>query len=58
MDHTQAVTSMAAEKYLLDELESAVREEFEKHFFICQECAEDIRIGSRFLECMKEVFAQ
>ena len=43
MDHHQATQHAAVEKYLLDELTPELREEFEAHFFDCQECALDLR---------------
>ena len=33
MDHLQAVNTLAAERYLLDEMTDAERDEFEGHFF-------------------------
>jgi len=53
MDHEQAIRSMAAEKYLLDELTPELREEFEEHFFGCQSCAVDVRAGFAFIEHAK-----
>jgi anti-sigma factor RsiW len=49
MDHSEAVRRGAAEKYLLDELLSADRDEFEQHFFDCQECAADLNGAAAFL---------
>lgn len=49
MEHTEAVRQMAAEKYLLNELTPEVREQFEEHFFGCQECALEVRAGAAFL---------
>jgi len=44
--HTQAVHSMASERYLLGEMTDAERLEYEDHFFQCAECAEEIRLGA------------
>lgn len=44
-DHRQAVSLQAVESYLLDELRSPLREEFEEHYFDCPECAEALRAG-------------
>jgi len=33
MNHTDALQTFAAEKYLLNELPAPIREEFEAHFF-------------------------
>ncbi len=50
MDHGEAIRAMAAEKYLLEELAPEAREQFEEHFFGCQDCATDVRAGLAFLE--------
>lgn len=49
MDHQDAVRRGAIEKYLLDEIPQPERDEFEKHFFDCQECAEEMRTTAAFL---------
>ena len=49
MDHSQAVEQMAAERYLLDELTPELRDDFEQHFFDCEECALDVRAGASFV---------
>ena len=46
MNHDEAVQSMTAEKYLLNELSPEVRDQFEEHFFGCTDCANDLRAGS------------
>lgn len=56
MDHNQSATLMAVEKYLLDELTPEVREEFEQHYFDCQECAIDLRATAAFMEAAKQEF--
>ncbi len=53
MNHSEAVTQMAAERYLLDELGPDVRDEFEEHLFDCPECVVDVRAGDVFLREMK-----
>jgi anti-sigma factor RsiW len=58
MDHSEAVSLMAAEKYLLGELPAESREQFEEHFFECQECARDVRAGAAFVEHSKVVLAE
>ena len=45
MDHKTAVETMAAERYLLDEMNGDEREAFEEHFFECALCADVIRSG-------------
>jgi len=45
----EAMHTFAAEKYLLDELDRKLRDEFEQHLFDCQECALDVLAGATFL---------
>jgi hypothetical protein len=58
MEHTEAIRQMAAEKYLLNELTPEVREQFEEHFFGCQECALEVRAGSAFLAQSKVLLSE
>jgi len=57
MEHADATRLMAAEGYLLNELTPEQREEFEEHFFDCQECALEVRLGAAFVEYSKAVLA-
>jgi hypothetical protein len=52
MSHDEAVRCFAAEQYLLEEMTLELREEFEKHFFDCHECAVDLLAGATFLTVM------
>jgi hypothetical protein len=56
MTHHQAVESMAAERYLLDEMSEIERYRFEEHFFECEECAEAMRLGHLLRTDAKELF--
>jgi hypothetical protein len=58
MDHDAVVRQQMTERYLLDELESGARDEFEEHFFGCPECAADVRAGALFVEQSKAVLAE
>lgn len=58
MDHSESIRLMAAEKYLLGELTPELREQFEEHFFDCQECALDVRAGAALVEHTKVVLSQ
>jgi hypothetical protein len=58
MDHDEAVRLKATERYLLEELNTSQREEFEEHLFNCQECAVDVRAGAMFVEQTKAVLAE
>ena len=46
MDHEVARTSHAVERYLLGEMPSSERDEFEEHYFACTDCASEIRFAS------------
>jgi hypothetical protein len=58
MDHDTVVRDSISEKYLLDELEPQLRDEFEEHFFLCPECAGDVYAGSEFVAYSKEILAK
>jgi hypothetical protein len=58
MDHNEAVRQQATEKYLLNELDPALRDQFEEHLFDCQECALDVRAAAMFVEQTKVVLAE
>jgi len=58
MDHSESIHLMAAEKYLLGELTPESREQFEEHFFDCQECALEVRAGAAFVEHSKVVLSE
>lgn len=57
MDHDEAVRQHATERYLLNELEPEVRDQFEDHLFDCQDCALDVRAAAMFVEQSKVVLA-
>lgn len=56
MDHQEAVRLGAVEKYLLKELSPPERDEFEEHFFDCQECAADLKAAAAFLDGARREF--
>ena len=49
MDHLEAASLGATEKYLLGMLDEAQRDAFEEHFFECLECADDIQAAAGIL---------
>jgi hypothetical protein len=53
MTHADAVRTLAAERYLLDEMSEIERFAFEEHFFDCVECADDVRTGSAMRAAVK-----
>jgi anti-sigma factor RsiW len=50
MDHNEALRIQAAVKYVLGELPPSLRNEFEEHFFECQECALDVSAAAEFVD--------
>jgi hypothetical protein len=54
MDHKTAERTMAVEKYLLDEFTADQKDEFEEHFFTCEECARELKVGAAFIAHAKE----
>ena len=58
MDHNEAVRQHATERYLLDELDPELRDQFEEHLFDCQDCALDVRAAAMFVEQSKVILAE
>jgi hypothetical protein len=58
MDHTAVVREKMTERYLLNELDSPIRDEFEEHYFDCPDCALDVSAGAQFIEQSKMVLTQ
>src|SRR5579863_7675785 len=58
MDHTEVVRDKMTERYLLNELDPATRDQFEEHYFDCTECARDISAGAQFVEHTRVVLAE
>lgn len=56
MDHSEAMRLQAAEKYVLGELTAVLRDEYEAHYFDCQECAADIKAAAAFLDASRAQF--
>lgn len=58
MDHSQAMSTHAAERYALGEMDEAERDAFEAHFFECPECAEEVKVAFRFLGAAESAVRQ
>jgi len=58
MDHEEAVRQKATERYLLDELDPEVRDQFEDHLFDCEDCALDVRAAAMLVEQSKVILAE
>ena len=56
MDHSEALRLQAAEKYVLGELTGPLRDEYEEHYFNCQECAADVKTAVAFLDGSRAQF--
>jgi Putative zinc-finger len=56
MTHQHAVDTLAAERYLLDEMSDIERHDFEAHFFGCEECAGIMRLGHQLRTDAKALF--
>jgi len=52
------VRQKMTERYLLNELDPAARDEFEEHYFDCSDCALDVRAGALFVEHSKLALAE
>ena len=52
------VRQKMTERYLLNELDPAARDEFEEHFFDCKDCALDVHAGALFVDQSKVVLAE
>lgn len=57
MDHEMVVREKMTERYLLDELDSGERDQFEAHFFDCPDCALDVRVGAEMIAQSKAILA-
>jgi anti-sigma factor RsiW len=58
MDHLEAKRIQAAEKYVLGELTPEVRDEYEEHYFDCEDCTADLKAASAFVGIGKQIFAE
>jgi hypothetical protein len=58
MDHEKAVSDRSVERYLLEEMSTVEVEEFEHHYFECQECASDIEATGIFIANARAVMAE
>jgi hypothetical protein len=50
MEHSDAIRLRAAERYVLGELSSQLRDEYEEHYFACQECAMELKATVAFVD--------
>lgn len=55
MDHTEAVSGRAVERYLLGEMTESEADSFERHFFECAVCSEELASGALLAENIRAV---
>jgi hypothetical protein len=58
MDHSDAIQMSAAEQYVLGNLTVSEVEEFERHFFDCPQCSEELRILAVLQDNARAVFLE
>ncbi len=58
MDHAEAIQMRAVERYMLADLSVSEVEEFERHFFDCPQCSEELRTLSILRENARAVFVE
>jgi hypothetical protein len=58
MDHPEAIQLKAVERYVLGDLSVSEVEEFERHFFDCPQCSEELRTLSVLQENARAVFIE
>jgi len=58
MDHLDAESMKAVERYMLGDLAASEVEDFERHFFDCPQCSEELRALTIFQENARAVFAE
>jgi hypothetical protein len=55
MNHEEAIARLAAERYLLGEMEEQERASFEEHYLNCVQCLEDVTFGDEFMKAAAPV---
>jgi hypothetical protein len=58
MDHSEATERGAVERYVLGDLTVSEVEEFERHFFDCPQCSEELRMMAVFQDNARAVFIE
>jgi hypothetical protein len=58
MDHSDAEQMKAAERYMLGDLTVSEVDEYERHFFDCPQCSEELRVLTIFQENACAVFRE
>lgn len=58
MDHQEAARLQLLERYMLDELDSVLKDEFEAHLFVCPQCSEELRAAAILVDNARSVFRE
>jgi hypothetical protein len=58
MDHDCSLKTMAVEKYVLGDFGAAERKAFERHYFECESCGEEVRLAFEFKEIATTIFLE
>ena len=58
MDHSEAMQMRAVERYMLGDLSVSEVEEFERHFFDCPQCSEELRTLTILQDNARAVFIE
>src|SRR5579871_1046750 len=58
MDHSEATHMRAVERYMLGDLSVSEVEDFERHFFDCPQCSEELRALTILQENARAVFME
>ena len=58
MDHSEAVSGHAVERYLLGEMSEPEAQAFEQHYFGCKECTEEVSSGALLVENLRALPAR
>jgi hypothetical protein len=55
IDHEEATRNLMAERYLLSELTEEERGSYEEHLFSCQDCFEQIKVGTELVSQIRQL---
>jgi hypothetical protein len=58
MNHVEAEATGAIVRYLLGEMTETEQTDFEGHYFVCGDCAEEVRVSAVFLENLRAVMRE
>jgi hypothetical protein len=57
INHDDAIKNLMAERYLLGELNTAERDQYEEHLFSCDVCFEQVKAGTEFVSHLRHIDA-